>query len=140
MILAFDIGNTNIVIGGFEADKTVFLTRVATDLNKTEAEYAVLLKNILEIYRVKRESIEGSIVSSVVPPLNNVLIRVMELICGKAPLVVGPGIKTGLNIASGDPRELGADLLRPPVAMTVHFSPSSSSIRSMRPSSMPALP
>ena len=69
MILAFDIGNTNIVIGGFEADKTVFLTRVATDLNKTEAEYAVLVKNLLEIYRVKRESIEGSIVSSVVPPL-----------------------------------------------------------------------
>ena len=88
MILAFDIGNTNIVIGGFEKDKTIFLTRVATDLDKTEAEYAVLVKNILEIYRVERESIEGSIVSSVVPPLNNVLIRVMELICGKSPLVV----------------------------------------------------
>ena len=116
MILAFDIGNTNIVIGGFEADKAVFLTRVATDLNKTEAEYAVLVKNILEIYRVKRDSIEGSIVSSVVPPLNNVLIRVMELICGKSPLVVGPGIKTGLNIASGDPRELGADLVVAAVA------------------------
>ena len=116
MILAFDIGNTNIVIGGFEKDKTIFLTRVATDLTKTEAEYAVLVKNILEIYRVERESIEGSIVSSVVPPLNNVLIRVMELICGKSPLVVGPGIKTGLNIASGDPRELGADLVVAAVA------------------------
>ncbi|MBR4691242.1 MAG: type III pantothenate kinase [Oscillospiraceae bacterium] len=116
MILAFDIGNTNIVIGGFEKDKAIFLTRVATDLNKTEAEYAVLIKNILEIYRVKRDNIEGSIVSSVVPPLNNVLIRVMELISGKSPLVVGPGIKTGLNIASGDPRELGADLVVAAVA------------------------
>ena len=95
MILAFDIGNTNIVIGGFEKDKTIFLTRVATDLTKTEAEYAVLVKNILEIYRVERESIEGSIVSSVVPPL---------------------GIKTGLNIATGDPRELGADLVVAAVA------------------------
>ncbi len=116
MILAFDIGNTNIVIGGFEKEKTAFLTRVATDLAKTEAEYAVLVKNILDIYRVKRENIEGSIISSVVPPLNNVLIRVMELICGKSPLLVGPGIKTGLNIASGDPRELGADLVVAAVA------------------------
>ena len=60
MILAFDIGNTNIVIGGFETDKAVFLTRVATDLNKTEAEYAVLVKNILEIYQVKRDSSRGA--------------------------------------------------------------------------------
>ena len=111
MILAFDIGNTNIVIGGFEKDKTIFLTRVATDLNKTEAEYAVLVKNILEIYRVERESIEGSIVSSVVPPLNNILIRVMELICGKSPLVVGPGIKTGLNLRVDEPGSVAADLI-----------------------------
>lgn len=110
MILAFDIGNTNIVLGGFEGDKTVFLTRVATSLDKTEAEYAVLIKSLLDIYKIKPGSIEGSIVSSVVPPLNNIIMHVMELVTGKSPLFVGPGIKTGLNII-GDPRELGADLV-----------------------------
>ena len=116
MILAFDIGNTNIVVGGFEGEETVFLTRISTTLGRTEAEYAVLIKNILELYRVERGSIEGSIISSVVPPLNNILIQVMELITGKSPMVVGPGIKTGLNIASGDPKELGADLVVAAVA------------------------
>lgn len=110
MILAFDIGNTNIVIGGIEGEKIVFLTRISTHLTKTEAEYAVLIKNLLEIYKVNPSSIEGSILSSVVPPLNNIMIHVLELITGSAPLVVGPGIKTGLNIV-GDPRELGADLV-----------------------------
>lgn len=111
MILAFDIGNTNIVIGGIEGEKITFLTRVATNLNETEAEYAVMIKSLLELYGVKRGSIEGSILSSVVPPLNNIIIRVIELLTGKPPLVVGPGLKTGLNILSGDPRELGADLV-----------------------------
>jgi len=116
MVLAFDIGNTNIVIGGIEQEKTTFLTRVSTNLNKTEAEYAVMIKSLLEIYKINIANIEGSIISSVVPPLNNIIIRVMELISGKKPLLVGPGIKTGLNIASGDPRELGADLVVAAVA------------------------
>ena len=116
MILAFDVGNTHIVIGGIEGEKIVFSTRVSTDLNKTEAEYAVLLKNVLELYRVDPARIEGSILSSVVPPLNNPFIRVLELLCGKKPLVVGPGIRTGLNIAHGDARELGADLVVAAVA------------------------
>ena len=115
MILAFDIGNTNIVIGGIEGEQISFLTRISTHLSKTEAEYAVLIKNLLEIYHVNPRSIEGSIVSSVVPPLNNIIISVVELITGEAPLVVGPGIKTGLNI-SGDPKELGADLVVAAVA------------------------
>lgn len=115
MILAFDIGNTNIVIGGIEGEKISFLTRISTHLSKTEAEYAVLIKNLLELYHVNPSAIEGSIVSSVVPPLNNIIIHVLELITGSAPLVVGPGIRTGLNII-GDPRELGADLVVAAVA------------------------
>ena len=110
MILAFDIGNSNIVIGGIEGEKITFLTRIATNLHETEAEYAVMLKSLLELYGVKRGSIEGSILSSVVPPLNNIICHVVELLTGKPPLIVGPGLKTGLNI-SGDPRELGADLV-----------------------------
>ena len=116
MILAFDIGNTNIVIGGIEGERIAFLTRIATNLNETEAEYAVMVKSLLELYGVKRGSVEGSILSSVVPPLNNIIIRVIELLTGKPPLVVGPGLKTGLNILSGDPRELGADLVVAAVA------------------------
>ncbi len=116
MVLAFDIGNTNIVLGGFEGEKTVFLTRISTSLDKTEAEYAVLVKNLLEIYKIDLRSIEGGIISSVVPPLNNIMSQVMELITGIRPLVVGPGIRTGLNIAHGDPRELGADLVVAAVA------------------------
>lgn len=116
MVLAFDIGNTNIVMGAFEGEHVVFQTRLSTSLDKTEAEYVVLVKNLLEIYGVNRQDIEGSIISSVVPPLVNIIKHVMVLLTGKAPLVVGPGLKTGLNIAVGDPSELGSDLVVAAVA------------------------
>lgn len=116
MILAFDIGNTNIVLGGIEGETTVFLTRLSTSLDKTEAEYAVLIKSILDIHQVDMRKVEGSIISSVVPPLVNILRSVIRLLGGQEPLVVGPGMKTGLNIGGGDPRELGADLVVAAVA------------------------
>lgn len=116
MILAIDIGNTNIVLGGFEGEEIRFLTRLSTSLDKTEAEYAVLVKNILDIYGVDLSGLEGSIISSVVPPLNNLMKNVVQLLTGRSPLIVGPGIKTGLHIAGGDPRELGADLVVAAVA------------------------
>lgn len=123
MILAFDIGNTNIVLGGFEPGRegVRFITRMSTSLDKTETEYAVLIRNILELYGVCPDDIDGSIVSSVVPPLINIIRRVMILLTGKAPLVVGPGIKTGLNIACGDPSELGSDLVVAAVAALVKY-------------------
>lgn len=116
MVLAFDIGNTNIVMGGFEGERVTFLTRFSTSLDKTEAEYVVLVKNLLEVYGVDRRDIEGSIISSVVPPLVNIIKHVMVLLTGKTPLVVGPGVKTGLNISVGDPSELGSDLVVAAVA------------------------
>ena len=116
MILAIDIGNTNIVLGGFEGEEIRFLTRLSTSLDKTEAEYAVLVKSILDIYGVDLSLLEGSIISSVVPPLNNIMKNVVQLLTGHSPLIVGPGIKTGLHIAGGDPRELGADLVVAAVA------------------------
>lgn len=116
MILAFDIGNTNIVLGGIEGEHIAFQTRLSTSLDKGEAEYAVLIKNLLDIYGVDTASIEGSIVSSVVPPLNNVMKNVLQLLTGKLPLVVGPGVKTGLNVLGGDARSLGADLVVAAVA------------------------
>ncbi len=116
MVLAIDIGNTNIVLGGFEGEKITFRTRLATSLDKGEAEYAVLIKSLLDIYGVDFGAIEGSIVSSVVPPMNNVMKGVLKLLTGKMPLVVGPGLKTGLNVVGGDAKSLGADLVVAAVA------------------------
>lgn len=111
MILAFDVGNTSILLGCIDGKKIHFQTRVSTGLEKTEAEYAVLFKNILELYGVSGTDVDGSIISSVVPPLTNVLKNVLFLLTGKNPLVVGPGIKTGLNILIDNPSQLGSDIV-----------------------------
>ena len=111
MILALDVGNSNIVLGCIEGKKVRFQTRLSTQLDKTGAEYAVLIKSILEIQGVDLSAIEGGIISSVVPPLVNKLRETLLLLTGKRPLVVGPGLKTGVRIAVGDPAELGADLV-----------------------------
>ena len=121
MVLAIDIGNTNIVLGGFEGEKISFRTRLATSLDKGEAEYAVLIKSLLDIYGVDFGAIEGSIISSVVPPMNNVMKGVLKLLTGKMPLVVGPGVKTGLNVVGGDARSLGADLVVAAVAAIAKY-------------------
>ncbi len=121
MILAFDVGNTNIVMGVLDEEKTYFLTRFATDHAKTEAEYAVLVKNILEIKGVALDEIKGGIISSVVPPMNDILGAVIRLLTGHNALIVGPGLKTGLNIAVGDPSEVGADLVVGAVAAIAKY-------------------
>ncbi len=111
MILAIDIGNTNIVIGCIEGEKVRFVERVSTDLAKTELEYAVQFKTLLEIYDIDTNDIMGSIISSVVPPLYQVMKSTLEKLFHKTPLVVGPGVKTGLNILMDNPAQLGADLV-----------------------------
>ena len=111
MILVVDIGNSNVVIGGVEGEKILFEARLRTDTTKTSDEYAIDLKSILDIYNVSDECIEGSIIASVVPQvLNTVQTAVMKL-TGKKALVVGPGLKTGLNIAIDNPSQTGADLV-----------------------------
>ncbi len=116
MILAIDIGNTNIVLGGVADGRPCFQSRLSTDQNRTEDEYAVYFKHIFELYRVHQADLEGAIISSVVPPLTNPLARAVKLITGKEPLVVGPGVKTGLNILIDNPGQLGADLVVAAVA------------------------
>ncbi len=98
MILAIDMGNTNIVIGGIDENKTSFVERITTNPSKTDIEYAVNIKDILEIYQIPLGEIEGAVLSSVVPPLNGTLLRAVEKIIKKKPLLVGSGMKTGLNI------------------------------------------
>ena len=111
MILAIDIGNTNIVLGCVEGKKTFFIERLSTDKAKTELEYAVSLKNVLEIYEIPVNQIEGGIISSVVPQVTELCRSAAEKVIKKPVKVVGPGVKTGLNIKLDDPATAGSDLV-----------------------------
>lgn len=111
MILTLDMGNTNIVVGGIDKEKTYFVERITTSQGKTDLEYAINIKNILEIHKIQLSEIEGSILSSVVPPLNETLLSAVEKICGFRPLLVGSGMKTGLNILMDNPKTVGSDLI-----------------------------
>ena len=122
MILAIDIGNTNVVIGGFENDRIEFTARVATDVRRTEEQYAVEIHQILHLYGYSAKEMEGSIISSVVPPLTTVMKTALRKITGKKPLVVGPGLKTGLNIKLDNPASLGADRVADTVAAISEYS------------------
>jgi type III pantothenate kinase len=116
MILAIDIGNTNIVIGCFQEKQVLFRERLTTKLDATDLEYAVNVKTALEMNGLKREEIAGAIISSVVPSVTTTVTRAVEKYCGVKPLVVGPGIKTGLSIRIDNPAQLGSDLVVAAVA------------------------
>ncbi len=116
MILAIDIGNTNIVIGCFEGHNIKFTERLSTDHKATELEYAILFKNVLEIYSITPKELDGGIISSVVPSLTNVIKQAMGKLSDSRILVIGPGIKTGLSILTDNPAQLGADLVVDAVA------------------------
>lgn len=111
MILAVDIGNTNIVIGCIEQEKIHFVERVSTNISNTELEYVVSFKTLLDLYGIEVKSITGCIIASVVPPLNNVVKTAMEKLLRISPLLVGPGVKTGLNILMDNPGQVGSDLI-----------------------------
>lgn len=109
MIFVLDVGNTNTVLGVFEGDNLKYHWRIETNRNKTEDEYGILIKALLEHENLSFADIKGVIISSVVPPI----MRAFETMCRKyfqkKPLIVGPGIKTGLDIKYENPREVGAD-------------------------------
>ena len=109
MILAIDIGNTNIVIGVFQDKKLLANWRLATDRNRTQDEYGVVLKELFSLANISMQSIEGVMMSSVVPPVNGLLEAMVKKYFGLNPLIVGPGIKTGISIKTDNPREVGAD-------------------------------
>ena len=116
MILAIDIGNTNIVVGCIDDEKTYFIERLSTVRTKTELEYAVDLKTVLDIYNIKKTDIEGCIISSVVPQITDIARLAAEKILKKEVMVLGPGVKTGLNIMMDNPGQLGADMVADAVA------------------------
>lgn len=111
MILAIDIGNTNIVIGCIDEEKTYFVERLSTVTSKTELEYAIDIKNVLDIYGIDVSGIDGGIISSVVPPVTIAAKKAAEKILGRDVLVVGVGVRTGLNIHIDNPASLGSDLV-----------------------------
>ena len=123
MILAIDIGNSNIVIGCIENGVIQNETRIATDLVKTSDQYCFDLKNMLSLSDVPVARLEDVIISSVVPPVLNSMRTAVLKLTGKKPFVVGPGIKTGLNILLDNPQQVGSDLIVAAIASLREYKP-----------------
>jgi pantothenate kinase, type III len=109
MILLFDVGNTNIVLGVYDERTLTHHWRVSTDKSRTVDEYAVVIKNLFDFSGLTFEEISAVVISSVVPPVMPTLEAVARNYFGVEPLVVGPGVKTGMPIIYDNPREVGAD-------------------------------
>ncbi|MCI6022854.1 MAG: type III pantothenate kinase [Candidatus Faecivivens sp.] len=122
MILAADVSNAYVSIGCIDKRGIYFTSRFATVSGKTEDEYAVDLHRTLEINGVPPEKLDGCIISSVVPPMNFTLSRALEIVTGKKPLIIGPGVKTGLNIRIENPTQLGSNLVVDAVAALDRYS------------------
>lgn len=121
MIIAMDIGNTNVVIGGMRDESVLFTARLRTDPDKTDYEYAALLIELFALHKVDLADIEGAIISSVVPPLSAAMQSAVEKTTAKRPLLVGAGVKTGLNILTDNPARVGSDLIVGSVAALARY-------------------
>lgn len=121
MILTLSVENTNLVLGVFAGEKLLFTSRIATDRSRTGDEYAIAFRSILDLHGILAGEIQGGIISSVVPALINEIKAALRLILGKEPLVVGPGVKTGLNILMDNPAALGSDLVVNAVAAAAEY-------------------
>ena len=109
MLLVIDVGNTNIVLGVYDGKKLINDWRVATNKDKTSDEYGLVIDQIFNYHGLKTSNIDAVIISSVVPPLMHTLQAVSKKYFKCDPYIVGPGIKTGMNIKYDNPREVGAD-------------------------------
>ena len=109
MILALDVGNTNITFGVYDGQRLVTTFRITTKIPRTSDEYGILIRDLLRTNHVDCEDIEGSIVASVVPNIMHSLTGAMVRYIGSNPVVVGPGTKTGIQVTTKNPRETGAD-------------------------------
>lgn len=116
MLLVIDAGNTNITIGAYEGDELLFTSRLATDHHATRDRIAVDLASIFKLHEIDKKSFSGAIISSVVPEISRALKEAVEKVTGQTALILGPGVKTGLNILTDNPAEVGADLVAVSVA------------------------
>ncbi len=123
MILAVDIGNSNIVIGCFEDDRVLFIERLSTNQQCTDLEYVISVKNILELNSIDVSDIEGCIMSSVVPSVSETVKSALERLTHTRVMTVGPGIKTGLKIMLDNPVQLGSDRVADAVAAVNLYKP-----------------
>lgn len=109
MLLAIDVGNTNIVFGVFQGEKLAASWRAETDIHRMPDEYAMLLKNLLETHGLHFSDLTGCIIASVVPPLSGTMQELAQRYLGQTPLIVGAGINAGVRIRTDNPTEVGAD-------------------------------
>ena len=116
MVLAIDIGNTHILLGCFEERKILFTELLSTNKSTTELEYAALIKSALEFNGQSPDKIDGAIISSVVPQVTGSIKAAVGRLTSTVPVVVGPGVKTGLKIKIDNPAQLGSDLVVSAVA------------------------
>jgi type III pantothenate kinase len=121
MLLVMDVGNSNIVMGLYAGEELRHHWRIATDRNKTEDEYGMLVRSLFDSVGLTLDQVDGVIISSVVPPLNFTIERMCDKYFRTKPLIVGPGIKTGLNIKYEYPREVGSDRIVNAVAAIHHY-------------------
>ena len=121
MVLTIDIGNTNITLGGYERDRLEFTSRLATDTRRTGDQYAIELDDILRLNGKSVDTVDGAVISSVVPAVGTAIKRAVEKLCGITPISIGPGVKTGLNIRIDNPAQLGADMVAGAVAAIAKY-------------------
>jgi type III pantothenate kinase len=121
MLLAIDIGITNIVMGCIQDDKILFTARIATDRSRTSDQYGLEIKNMLEAFGVHKTDISDCIISSVVPPVFNSVKTGVVKVIGKEPMVVGVGLKTGLDIHVEVPSQVGSDRIVVAVAALAEY-------------------
>ena len=107
MILAVNVGNTHITIGGYQDDQRVFSARLRTSLQCSSDEYAIKLLDLLRLHQIPRSRLSGAILSSVVPAISGVVLVALGKLCPMRVLAIGPGLKSGLNICIENPAQLG---------------------------------
>lgn len=116
MLLTFDIGNSQIALGGYIKKDLQFVARMVTQINRTSDQYAVELNEIMKLYHVDSHDVDGVVICSVVPELCSTIKKAVHTVTGIVPMVLGPGVKTGLNILIDNPAQLGGDLVAGAVA------------------------
>ena len=121
MIFAIDVGNTNIVLGAYEDDKLVMTARMATDKLKMADEYAIAISDIMKLHGCPPKKFEGAVISSVVPQLIPTLRSAIKVLLSVKTVIVGPGVKTGLNIKTDNPAILGSDMVCSSVGATLKY-------------------
>ena len=124
MLLAIDVGNSTTSVGLFDKDKNLrFLASLDTDSRKTADQISIDLMNLFALYHYSYTDVTGAILCSVVPPLNFMMEKALTRLLGRPPMVVGPGVRTGLNIRLTNQTQVGADIVADAVAALEKFQP-----------------